>query len=210
MSNTQEAFFSICIGRQLASGGRAIGKMLARRLGATYYDREILDLAAKESGMSREVFERGDEKRGFFSTAVRSMTSFVNMSGMYPNETHDLKVFELQAEAIRKAAKRENCIFIGRAADYILRDHPRLLSVFISADEEERVSNLLSGDKEEPAACSTPEEARRMMERADAKRAAFYNFYSNKKWGAAASYDLCLNVSRTGLERAAEIIMECL
>ncbi|MBR1651781.1 MAG: cytidylate kinase-like family protein [Alloprevotella sp.] len=202
--------FSICIGRQLASGGRAVGQRLARRLGATYYDREVLDLAARESGMSREVFERSDERRGFFSTAVRSMGSFVGMNGLYTHDSRDLRIFELQADAIRAAAGREDCIFIGRAADYILRELPRLLTVFICADEEERISNLLAGSQGEPAPCSTPEEARRMMERVDAKRAAFYNFYSNKVWGAAASYDLCINVTRTGLDGAVDIIAKAL
>ncbi|MBR1733568.1 MAG: cytidylate kinase-like family protein [Alloprevotella sp.] len=195
-----QPFFSICIGRQLASGGRALGRLLAERLEAAYYDSELLDLAARESGFSREVFERNDERRGFFGSAIRSMASVISTGGQFPQPAQGVRLFELQAEAIRKAAAGGNCIFIGRAADYILRDHPRCLSVFVSASDAERKAALME-DKGISEA-----EARHMMERVDAKRAAFYNFYSGRTWGAAASYDLCINVSRTGIARAADLI----
>lgn len=200
----EQAFFSICIGRQLASGGREVGRRLAERLGAAYYDSEILDLAARESGLCREAFERNDERKGFFGTAVRSMSSFIGMGAQYPGQSRDIELFTMQSEAIQKAASEGNCIFIGRAADYVLRNHPRCLSVFISADETARIG-LLCREKG-----IGESEARNLMDRVDAKRASFYNFYSGKKWGDARSYDLCINVTRVGIEKAVNMIAEAL
>lgn len=197
-----DSFFSICIGRQYGSGGRMVGRKVAERLGATYYDSEILDLAARESGLCREVFERSDERKGFFGAAFRSMSSFVGMGTAYPGQDRDVQLFELQAEAIRKAADEANCVFIGRAADYILRDRPFRLSIFVTADELDRIRWVCSHDHVDDR------EALRLMERIDERRAAFYSLYSGKTWGAAASYDLCINTSKVGIDGAAEIIAE--
>lgn len=197
-----DSFFSICIGRQYGSGGRMVGRKVAERLGATYYDSEILDLAARESGLCREVFERSDERKGFFGAAFRAMSSFVGMGTAYPGQDRDVQLFEIQAEAIRKAADEANCVFIGRAADYILRDRPFRLSIFVTADEPDRIRWVCSHDH------VGDREALRLMERIDERRAAFYSLYSGKTWGAAASYDLCINTSKVGIDGAAEIIAE--
>ena len=194
----------ICIGRQLASGGRAVGKILAERLGMQYFDREILDLAAKESGLSREIFEQGDEKRGFFASVARAANSILVQGDVYRQPVSAARLFEIQAESIRKAASENDCVFIGRAADYVLRNHPRCLNVFISADETDRIEVLMKDKGLDMLA------ARHMIEKVDAKRSAFYNFYSGKKWGVASSYDLCLNTSKLGFERCADIIISCL
>lgn len=203
MNNNKE-HFAICIGRQLASGGRAVGKLLAERLGAEYFDREILDIAARESGLCREVFEQTDERKGFFGATFRSMSSFIGMNSSYSAQNRNIKLFELQAQAIKKAAEEGNCIFIGRAADYILREHPRCLSVFISSDEEDRLDTLCREKNMERS------DARHLIEKVDSKRADFYNFYSGKRWGSACSYDLCLNISRTGIDGATSIIAKML
>lgn len=194
----------ICIGRQLASGGRAIGKILAERLGMQYFDREILDLAAKESGLSRDIFEKGDEKRGLFASVVRAANSVLVQGDVYRQPVSAARLFEIQAEVIRKAAEENDCVFIGRAADYVLRDHPKCLNVFISADETDRI-DVLTKDKGIDALA-----AKHLVEKVDSKRASFYNFYSGKKWGVASSYDLCLNTSVLGFERCADIIISCL
>ena len=198
--NKHKDKFAICIGRQLASGGRAVGRLLAERLGAEYYDREILDIAARESGMCREVFEQNDERKGFFGAAFRSMSSFIGVNSAYSGQNRNIELFELQANAIQKAADEKNCIFIGRAADYILREHENCLSVFISANEEDRIDTLRAEKN------MGRSDARHLIEKVDAKRADFYIFYSGKKWGSACSYDLCINTSRTGVEGAAAII----
>ena len=111
---------------------------------------------------------------------------------------------EATKERIRKAADEGNCIFIGRAADYVLRDHPRRLSLFVTADVQERISTLMADKGMDKDA------AARLIEKVDAARAAFYNFYSGHTWGAAASYDLCINLSRTGLEGAVAIVEQAL
>lgn len=193
--------FSICIGRQLGSGGRAIGHLLAERLGLAYYDREIMSRAAAESGFCTEVFERADEKKSLFRAFLGGVAPFFGSSeGLYANQLSDESLFRLQAEAIRTAAAERSCVFIGRCADYVLRDMPRCVSVFVAADPDDRVSRICQHD-----ACDR-KTALRLMETGDRERAAFYNFYSAGTWGAASTYDLCINSSRLGAEATADVI----
>ena len=176
--------YVITIGRQLGSGGRRIGRLLAEQLDIKYFDREILTIAAK----------------GFISHAWHSLSPIIGAGDYYVNQLSDEKLFKLQSDAIRKAAAKESCLFIGRAADYVLRDHAQLVSVFISADLEERVRCICQRRN------MTEKQARRLLESVDNKRADFYNFYSPKTWGEAASYDLCLNSGVLGYEGTAEVI----
>lgn len=194
--------FSICIGRQLASGGRDVAHILARELGAAYFDKEILTIAARDSGYCKEVFARNDERKGFFGYAARAFSMAYQGGEYYKSRLGDDTLFELQSNAIRRAAGEQDCIFIGRLADYVLRDHPGMVSVFISADEDFRLGRLMQAENLDERA------ARRKMEKVDAQRASFYNFYSGKTWGAAASYDLCLNASRLGIEGAAACVKQ--
>ncbi|MCG2651326.1 AAA family ATPase [Alloprevotella tannerae] len=192
--------YVITIGRQLGSGGRRIGRLLAEQLDIKYFDREILTIAAHESGYDQAIFERKDEKKGFISHAWHSLSPIIGAGDYYVNQLSDEKLFKLQSDAIRKAAAKESCLFIGRAADYVLRDHAQLVSVFISADLEERVRCICQRRN------MTEKQARRLLESVDNKRADFYNFYSPKTWGEAASYDLCLNSGVLGYEGTAEVI----
>lgn len=200
-----DSFFSICIGRQLASGGRAVGRILSERLGASYYDREILFMAARESGLSSDIFEEHDERKGFFGYASRAWSSVFTQGYVFQQPMSDVQLLEFQANAIRHAAEKGNCVFIGRAADYVLRDHPRCLSVFILADEADRIARLRQTMPE-----ATDAELSKMIQHVDSKRADFYNFYSGKAWGEATNYDMCLNVSKLGIEKAADIIIEAI
>lgn len=199
MNNTP---FVLNVGRQLGSGGREIGKALAKRYGIAYFDSEILQLAARESGFTPEVFHRNDEKKGFLSNIFGTFAGHLSGSGQayYNNQLSEENLFRLQSEAIRKAAAQQSCVFIGRCADYVLREHPRKLDIFISATTEDRASRIALHD-----GIST-QEALRRMEKGDASRANFYNFFSAKTWGAAASYDLCINSSVLGIERTVEFI----
>lgn len=193
--------FVINIGRQLGSGGRAIGQILAKELDMTYYDKEILSLAAEESGFSAELFERGDERKGFFRSMLGTITPIISGSGeFYANSVSDENLFRLQSEAIRGAARRGSCIFIGRCADYVLRDFPRSINVFISADPSDRIRRICELQH------VTAKAAERIMENGDEKRAAYYNFYSAGTWGAADTYHLCINSSVLGIEGTAEFI----
>lgn len=194
--------FIINIGRSLGSGGRAIGHILAKEFDITYYDREILNLAAKESGFCPEVFERSDEKNRFLRTLGNIIPFFGGGSTYYNNELSNENLFRLQSEAIRKAAADHSCIFIGRCADYVLRDFPRCVNVFITADMTDRISSVVKRN-----GC-TENEARSIIERGDKERADFYNFYSSGTWGAASTYHLCINSSVLGIDRTAEYIKQ--
>ena len=120
--------FVINIGRSLGSGGRAIGHILAKEFGIEYYDREILSLAAKESGFCAEVFEKNDEKNRFLRTLGNIIPFIGGGTTYYSNELSNENLFRIQSEAIRKAAADHSCIFIGRCADYVLRDYPRCVN----------------------------------------------------------------------------------
>ena len=200
---TDPAPYVITIGRQLGSGGRAIGKLLSEELGIAYYDKEILSLAAEESGFNPELFERNDERKGFFRSMLGTITPIISGNGdFYASSVSDENLFRIQSDAIRKASKRGSCLFIGRCADYILRDHPRCVNVFISADPADRLKRICA------QANVTPKVAQRMMEHGDEKRASFYNFYSANTWGAAETYHLCINSSVLGIEATAQFIKQ--
>lgn len=203
-SSPQPSPFVINIGRQLGSGGSAIGRALAEAMGARYYDKEILHLAAQESGFSPEFFERHDERKGFFHSLLGTISPVLNISGgdFYSSAVSDDKLFQLQAEAIRHVASECDCVFVGRCADYVLRDHPRALNVFITADPADRIRRICDSMQVSPA------EAEKLMHQGDADRAAYYNFYTAGHWGAAAGYHLCLNSSVCGIEGAVEIIKD--
>lgn len=194
--------FAINIGRSLGSGGRAIGHILAEELDIAYYDREILRLAAKESGFCPEVFEKSDEKNRFLQTLGNIIPFVGGNNTYYRNELSNEHLFQLQSEAIRKAAAAGPCIFIGRCADYVLRDNTRCVNVFIAADMADRIRRVCSFEQ-----CSG-EKARELIEKGDRQRADFYNFYSSGRWGAAATYHLCINSSVLGIEETAQFIKQ--
>ena len=195
--------FAINIGRQLGSGGRAIGRMLADSMGARYLDRELLTLAADRSGLSPEIFERTDEHKGFLHTLAGSLfPAFSAHTGYYDESVNDDTLFRLQSEAIRRAAQEAPCIIIGRCADYVLRDMPRTVNVFVVADRRDRIARLCRMNN------ITEAEAARRIDKGDQRRAEYYNFYTQQRWGAAETYDLCLNTSLFGIERTAEIIRQ--
>lgn len=195
--------FAINIGRQLGSGGRAIGRLLADSMGARYLDRELLTLAADRSGLSPEIFERTDEHKGFLHTLAGSLfPAFSAHTGYYDESVNDDTLFRLQSEAIRRAAQEAPCIIIGRCADYVLRDMPRTVNVFVVADRRDRIARLCRMNN------ITEAEAARRIDKGDQRRAEYYNFYTQQRWGAAETYDLCLNTSLFGIERTAEIIRQ--
>ena len=195
--------FAINIGRQLGSGGRAKGRLLADSMGARYLDRELLTLAADRSGLSPEIFERTDEHKGFLHTLAGSLFPALSAhTGYYDESVNDDTLFRLQSEAIRRAAQEAPCIIIGRCADYVLRDMPRTVNVFVVADRRDRIARLCRMNN------ITEAEAARRIDKGDQRRAEYYNFYTQQRWGAAETYDLCLNTSLFGIERTAEIIRQ--
>ena len=192
----------INVGRQLGSGGHDIGRMLALDFQAKYYDRELLNLAAKESGFSEKFFEQNDEKKGFLKGLFNIQTSHVSGGSMYKTNFSQESLFQFQSDAIQKAAKEGSCVFVGRCADYILRDFPNTVNIFITASMKYRIQQIMNKQHMEY------EEARKFIESKESKRAAYYNYYTGKKWGAAESYDLCIDSSVLGFVETEKIIAE--
>ncbi|MDR3273023.1 MAG: cytidylate kinase-like family protein [Flavobacteriaceae bacterium] len=186
--------YIITIGRQLGSGGRIIGKKLAENLGFSYYDKELINLASKESGLNKEIFEQADETPHFsffdnFFDVQYARNYLVNNN-----------LFTIQSEIIHSLAEEKSCVFVGRCADYILRDHPNCLNIFITAEKEDRVHRITESEKVSEA------KAWAFAEKVDKKRKEYYNFYSNKVWGRSASYHLSINASVLGVEKTARFI----
>ena len=199
MNNNQPII--ICVGRQLGSGGHDIARMLAMDFNAKYYDQELLNLAAKESGFSEKVFKQNDEKKGFLKSLLNLQMPHVG-GGMYSADFSQESLFQFQSDAIRKAASEGSCVFVGRCADYVLRDFPNVVSVFVSASMRARIDKLLAQQT------VTPQQAKRLILQAEHRRAEYYNYYTGKKWGAAESYDLCINSSILGLVETEKFIAD--
>ena len=205
-----ETKFYITIGRQKGAGGLEIAKRLSEEFGIPFYDKQLRDIAAKESGLSKEVFMNIDERRGskfisgFFSGIMGSLyTEYGASSGINREE-----LFRIQSESIQHIANRESAIFVGRCADYILRERNACLNVFITATGEDRVERLLECNKISNAERYSKEEMIELLEKSDSKRENYYNYFTYKQWGAAASYDLCLNSSLLGIEGCVSVIKE--
>ena len=192
---------TICIGRQLGSGGHDIARMLALDFGAKYYDRELLNLAAKESGFSEKFFEQNDERRGIFRSLFHMHASPMP-DNMYQNNFSQESLFKFQSDAIQKAASEGSCVFVGRCADYVLRERPGMVSVFITASMEFRLQQVMTKQGIDRST------ARKLIEHGESNRAAYYNYYTGKKWGAAESYDLCIDSSVLGLQQTEKFIAE--
>ena len=190
----------INIGRQLGSGGHDIGRMLALDFQAKYYDRELLNLAAKESGLSEKIFEQNDEKKGFFRGLLNLGSPHVSSGRVYNSGVSQESLFQFQSEAIKKAANEGSCVFVGRCADYVLRNLPNTVSVFVTAAMDYRVQQIMNKRHLDEDA------ARKFIEQGESERATYYNYYTGKKWGAAESYDLCIDSSVLGLVETEKMI----
>lgn len=192
----------INVGRQVGAGGLEIGRMLAQDFDAKFYDRELLNLAAKESGFSEKFFKQNDEKKGFLRGLFNVQTPHLSGGNLYGSNFSQESLFQFQSDAIRKAAQEGSCVFLGRCADYVLRDFENVVNVFVTASMDFRVE-LVSKVKELDA-----EHARKLIEHVESRRAQYYNYYTGKKWGAAESYDLCIDASILGLEETEKLIAE--
>lgn len=194
--------YVITIGRQLASGGKIIGGLLSKELNIPCYDKELITIASQESGLGKEFFEQMDEKvkHSFFSSFYGFRSGYMGSDA--GNYLRHETLFKIQSEVMQNLAEKESCVFVGRCADYILREHPNLISVFISADIEDRKERLIALE------AIKEKDAEAYLQQIDKKRSGYYNFYSNKKWGEATSYDLCINSSKLGLDKTAEFILD--
>jgi cytidylate kinase len=197
----EEKFF-ITIGRQLGSGGREIGKKLAAKLGISFYDKELINIASRESGLGKEFFEQFDEKtrHSIFGGLLGMRSSLIDeiySNYFLSNETF----FKIQSDVIRELAEQKSCLFVGRCADYVLKDYPRCVNVFISADFKDRIKRIASIQQ------ISENKAKDLIEKTDKKRAGYYNYFSNKIWGVAESYHLCVNSSVLGIDETVTFIL---
>lgn len=206
----KEAFMNgnivITIGRETGSGGRKIGQMLAERMGVKFYDKELIQLAAKDSGLCEEIFETYDEKPTnsfLYSLAMDTYSgNYGAANSLMNNLPLNHKVFLAQFDAIKNLALRESCVIVGRCADYALSDYPNTTSIFISGKMEDRIAAIMERHQK------TADEAKSIITKSDKKRANYYNFYSGKKWGDSRSYDLCINSSAIGYEGCVELVLD--
>lgn len=191
--------YAICISRQFGSGGRTVSKKLAEMLGINIYDRTLLKSAVQATGFSHEMFEKADEaktKSGIRSLFMNHLTGSTNNV----NYLSDESMFCMQSDIIRNIHEQESCIFVGRCADYVLRDSDRVLSVFLAADRQARIERLSGHDG------TSQRKAESMIDDADRRRATYFNYFTGRNWADPISYDLCLNTSALGIDKCTEII----
>ena len=194
----------ITIGRQCGSRGKTIGKKVAEALGVKCYDKELLTEAAKHSGLCEELFETHDEKptNSFLYSLVMDTYSLGYTTSAYMDMPINHKIFLAQFDTIKKLADQESCVIVGRCADYALADYPDTVSVFISADEADKIERIKELHNVNDA------KARDIMIKLDKKRSSYYYYYASKRWGDSRSYDLCINSSAVGIDGAVKIILE--
>lgn len=194
----------IVIGREYGSGGRALGRLLSRRMGIPVFDKELLSEAAKEFGISLPHLVRSDERKpSLLRSVMEGAFGFSPGSqGVQMGSLANASLYAMQSKVIEKLAEKGGAIFVGRTADYVLRDNPRLLSIFVHSAPELRAHRIM-----ERRECDNEAQAMDLARRQDRLRQSYYNFYTGRSWGMAANYHLSLDLGKTGLEKAAEIII---
>ena len=193
----------ITIGREYGSGGRQIGKALAERLGISYYDKEIITLAAKKSGLAEE-FIAGNEQRVRSGLMHNFSATASYHSGFFANQYLPLSenIFIAQAQAIRDIAAKESAVIVGRCADYILEGRENTINVFIHAPMETRVKRIMALHNVDEAT------AIKEINRSDKERGNHYFRYTDMKWGKAQNYHVCINSALMGVEKTAEMLVD--
>ena len=193
----------ITIGRQFGSGGREIGEKLAQKLNYTFYDKNLIILAAEKGGMSHETLGAADEKAvnpWLYAAMTQTGQTSINMN-ISTNDT----LFALQSQIIKDIAKTENAVIVGRCSDYILRNEEvELLNVFIYAPTEARVKRIMERME------VTEQQALQLIRKNDKQRKCYYDFYTDKKWASHSSYDLNIDSNRFGVDKAVEIIAKAI
>ncbi len=187
----------ITISREFGSGGRYIGRLVAEKLGIPFYDKEIIAKVAKETGLAQEYIE----KKGEYSPS-KSMFAYGFVVRNTMGESLEDHLHSIQQKIILELAEESSCVIIGRCADYILRDHPKRLNVFIYSTPEDKLARIQTylGGEDEAA-------AKRMMRDMDKKRSINYNYYTDRKWGDVRNYSLALNSGELGCDRCVDLIV---
>ena len=191
----------ITIARSYGSGGRKMGRLLAKELGYEYYDREILRIASDESGISEELFDQADEKQRLplFRIAREAYTGEVippDRDDFISNET----LFRDPAKIIRELASTRNCVIVGRCANFILRGRDNVLNVFVTAPVVDCVRRVMETDG------LNLEEAEKKIKKIDKRRADYFKYFTGRQWHDAALYDLCLNTGHMSEQKCVDIV----
>ncbi|MBR2949719.1 MAG: cytidylate kinase-like family protein [Lachnospiraceae bacterium] len=194
----------ITIGRQFGSGGHEIGERVAEYFGIKCYDKELLSRAAKDSGFCEEMIKSHDERptNSFLYNIVMDTYSFGYNASSFVDMPISHKVFLAQFDTIKQIASEGPCVIVGRCADYALSEFDNCINFFIYADEDAKVKRLV--DKYE----ISEEKALDLMQKKDKQRQSYYNYYSDKKWGRADTYDFCLNSAKLGIEGTVKLIAQ--
>ena len=192
----------ITIGREYGSAGRQIGQEDAKYFGIKCYDKELLEHAANDSGICKELFENHDEKptNSFLYSLVMDTYSFGYSSAGFTDMPMNHKVFLAQFEAIKKLAGEGPCVMVGRCADYVLKDNPNVVSVFVHADEKFCLDRAMERNS------MTEKEMKKYIEKTDKFRGDFYRYHTGHEWADARNYDLCLNSGKLGFQKCVEEI----
>ena len=191
----------ITIARSYGSGGRKMGRLLAKELGYEYYDREILRIASDESGITEELFRQADEKQRIplFRIAREVYTGEV-----IPPDSDDFisneNLFRYQAKIIRELAATRNCVIVGRCANFILRGRDNVLNVFVTAPVVDCVRRVMETDG------LNLEEAEKKIKKIDKRRADYFKYFTGRQWQDAALYDLCLNTGHMSEQKCVDIV----
>ncbi len=196
---------AITIARQYGSGGREIGERVAAKLNIKHYDEELITMAASEGNLDSEVATKADESAAnslLYTLALGSNLFGSAMSFGYRPPLND-KLFLLQSDVIRRVAAEGSCVVIGRCGDYVLREHPCRLSIFIYGDTAHRKERIMARHQG-----TTESQALDLMNKTDRRRSSYYNFYTGSKWGKYDNYHLAVNSSVLGIEGTAELIAE--
>lgn len=186
------------IGRQFGAGGRAVAALIGEKLGIPVYDNSLLTEAAKEYGYSPDIFKKRDEKHHLFGLSRLFSSNAYNAD----NYMGDNMLFQMQSQAIREIAAKGPCVIIGRCADYILRDHSKLVSVFLAAPMDVRVERVVRRLQVDAKT------AEKIINRKENNRKEYYNGYTLGNWGDSSTYKMCINTSAIGMEEAADLIIE--
>lgn len=180
----------ITISRQFGSGGRGIGKLLADRLDIPFYDKELIELASKESGIDERIFKSEGEETGRFYQVLGAIGYALGSpaGGIYEYSIND-QLYLVQANIIEQLANEGPCVIVGRCADYVLEDREDVLNIYLCADMDERLRRVIDEYHVEDA-----DEA--MLCKVDKRRSNYYQYYTDRVWGKAENYDLCINTGK--------------
>lgn len=195
----------VTIGREFGSGGKDIGEKTAEKLGVSCYDKELLQLAAKDSGFCKEIFEHNDEKptKSFLYSLVMDTNSMWGYSqNSYVEMPLNQKVFLAQFDTIKSLAQKESCVIVGRCADYALENMNNVCNVFVHANLDYRIANIAKRFQLNDA------KAKDLILKTDKSRASYYNYYASKKWGDSRAYNLTLDSSKLGIDGCVEMILK--